>query len=191
VAGARGAKPLGPNSNFTPGAFAHCYTFLNIVAFAHVGGLRQGRLSQFTQTQNFTPGLCPFLGPTEPHFGWTKPRGPKLILLRGLLPIFRAIPYPIIAPKLKILLRGLLPIFWAHCTIFLILGPGALPIDGLWLGRYILKWFLYMSRSSLVHSINNVSDAPNMLYLIIHSFTHHRHFFLLFFSNMYWHSFIK
>ena len=34
--------------------------------------------------------------------------------------------------------------------------------------RDILKRFLYISRSSLVHSTNNVFDAPNVLRLIIH-----------------------
>ena len=58
--------------------------------------------------------------------------------------------------------------------------------------RDILNWFSYISRSSLVHSTNNVFDAPNVLRLIIHGLTHQRHFFLLFlFSKMCWHSFIK
>jgi len=46
--------------------------------------------------------------------------------------------------------------------------------------RYILKWFLYIFRSSLVHSTNNVFDAPNVLSLIIRGLTHQRRFFLLF-----------
>jgi hypothetical protein len=33
------------------------------------------------------------------------------------------------------------------------------------------------TRSSLFHSTNNVFDAPNMLRLIIHGFTHQRRFF--------------
>jgi len=58
--------------------------------------------------------------------------------------------------------------------------------------RYILKWFLYISRSSLVHSTNNLFDAPNVSRLIIHGLTHQRHFFLLFlFSKICLHSFIK
>ena len=40
-----------------------------------------------------------------------------------------------------------------------------------------LQWFLYISRSSLVHSTNNVFDAPNVLRLIIHGLTHQRRFF--------------
>ena len=51
--------------------------------------------------------------------------------------------------------------------------------------RDILKWFLYIFRSSLVHSTNNVFDAPNMLRLIIHGLTHQRRFFpfISFFQN--------
>jgi len=44
--------------------------------------------------------------------------------------------------------------------------------------RDILKWFLYISRSSLVHSTNNVFDVPNTLRLIFHSLTHQPLFFL-------------
>jgi len=47
--------------------------------------------------------------------------------------------------------------------------------------RDILKWFLYISWSSLVHSTNNVFDAPNMLRLIIHGLIHRRFFFYFFF----------
>jgi len=55
----------------------------------------------------------------------------------------------------------------------------------------ILKWFLYISRSSLVHSTNDVLDAPNVSRHIIHGLTHRRLFFLFLFSKMCWHSFIK
>ena len=48
--------------------------------------------------------------------------------------------------------------------------------------RDILNWFLYISRSSLVHSTNNVFDAPNVLRLFIHGLTHQRLFpFISFF----------
>ena len=58
--------------------------------------------------------------------------------------------------------------------------------------RDILKWFLYISRSSLVHSTNNLFDAPNVSRLIIHALTHQRRCFLSFlFSKICWHSFIK
>ena len=43
--------------------------------------------------------------------------------------------------------------------------------------RDILKWFLYIFRSSLLHSTNNVFDAPNVLRLIIHGLTHQLRFF--------------
>ena len=44
----------------------------------------------------------------------------------------------------------------------------------------ILKWILYISRSSFVHSANNVFDAPDVLRLIIHGLTHQRRFFFPF-----------
>ena len=47
--------------------------------------------------------------------------------------------------------------------------------------RDILKWFLYISRSSLVHSTNNVFDAPNVLRLFIHGLTHRLFPFIYFF----------
>ena len=47
--------------------------------------------------------------------------------------------------------------------------------------RDTLKWFLYISRSSLVHSTNNVFDAPNVLRLFIHGLTHQRLFPFIFF----------
>jgi len=47
--------------------------------------------------------------------------------------------------------------------------------------RDILKWFLYIFRSSLVHSTNNVFDAPNVLRHIIHGLTHQRRFSFYFF----------
>jgi hypothetical protein len=72
---ARATKPMGPNSNFTPTAFAHfgdslsgdfCtlqYTFLNLGACALFLGLNKG-LSPWTQTQNFTPTAFAHFGPT-------------------------------------------------------------------------------------------------------------------------------
>jgi len=52
--------------------------------------------------------------------------------------------------------------------------------------REILKWFLYISRSSPVYSTNNLFDAPNVLRLIIHGLTHKRRSFpiISFFFNI-------
>jgi len=53
--------------------------------------------------------------------------------------------------------------------------------------RDILKWFLYISRSSLVPSTNSVFDTPNVLRLIIHGLTHRLflfYFFLLKFVDI-------
>jgi hypothetical protein len=52
-----------------------------------------------------------------------------------------------------------------------------------------LNDFLYISQSSLLHSTNNVFDAPNVLRLIIHGLTHRRFFLLFLSSKMCWHFF--
>jgi hypothetical protein len=109
------------NSNFTPGAFAHfgansrellpiAIHIFEFGSFAHFWGLRQG-LSLWAQTQNFTPGLLPIFAL---NFVGLSPGAPNSNLTLVLLPIFGTMPYPIIAPKLKILLWGLLPIFGAR-----------------------------------------------------------------------------
>jgi hypothetical protein len=131
----QGGKILGPNSNFTPGAFAH-FGAQCLGAFAHFGAYGKKAKPVGPNSKFYSGGFCPFLGHAEPLN-----------------------------------------------THFLILGPWALSIYRLWIGRYnILHWFLFISWSSFVQSINMRSLHPICYILLSTASPTTIDFFFLFFK---------